>query len=322
MKHVLITGGCGFIGSNLILHLINNSNDMWFVNYDKLTYAGDLSNLDSVKLNGRYTFVKGDICNAQQVEYTIQQYGIDSIIHLAAESHVDNSIEDPLQFVTTNVNGTGVLLEAFRKYCTGRFHYVSTDEVYGTLGDTGMFTEDTPVAPNSPYSASKASGGLMVRSYQRTYGIDTVITSCSNNFGPHQHVEKLIPTVVKTALTGGNIPVYGDGKNIRDWLYVLDHCRAIELVFRKGLTGETYNIGGDHEMSNIDLVSKICGLLDRLRPKQDGMSYKQQITFVTDRKGHDYRYAVDCNKLKTELGWSSSANFDELLESTIKYYID
>jgi len=322
MKNVLVTGGCGFIGSNLILHLINNCKNINVINFDKLTYAGRLEYLDNVKLDGRHTFIKGDICNEQQVEFTIEQYNVDSIIHLAAESHVDNSITNPLQFITTNVYGTGVLLEAFRKHCTGRFHYVNTDEVYGALGNTGMFTEETPLAPNSPYSASKAGGGLLVRSYQRTYNIDAVITSCSNNFGPHQHEEKLIPTVIRTALSLDTIPVYGDGKNVRDWLYVHDHCRAIELVFRDGLSGEIYNIGGDCEINNIDLVTTLCKLLDRLKPRTDGVSYVDQISFVQDRKGHDFRYAVDCTKLKTELGWSPSSNFDELLESTVKYYID
>lgn len=322
MKNILITGGCGFIGSNLILHLLNNCDGYNVVNFDKLTYASDRDHLSSVEQHSAYTFVEGDICDNEMVNYTIKHHNIDSIIHLAAESHVDNSISNPLQFVTTNVGGTGILLDAFRRHCPGRFHYVNTDEVYGALGETGMFTENTPLAPNSPYSASKAGGGLLVRSYQRTYGIDTVITSCSNNFGPHQHAEKLIPTVIRTAMSLDTIPVYGDGKNVRDWLYVHDHCVAIELVFRKGVSGEIYNIGGDQEVNNNDLVNKLCKLLDVLKPRVDGKSYTEQITYVQDRKGHDYRYAVDCTKLKTELGWSPSVNFDELLESTVRYYLN
>ena len=319
MNNVLITGGCGFIGSNLIIHLLNNHRDMNIVNLDCLTYAADTLYLKSVYTDDNYLLVMEDIRDEKQVERVIKKYEIDSIIHLAAESHVDNSINNPSEFVSTNINGTMVLLEAFRKYCTGRFLYVSTDEIYGALGPTGVFTESSPIAPNSPYSASKAAAGLMVRSYHKTFKLNVVTTSCSNNYGKHQHREKLIPTVITTALNGEPIPVYGDGKNVRDWLHVDDHARAIDLVFRYGNAGETYNIGGDNEVSNIDLVKKICGVLNRLKPAD--APYENQILFVEDRKGHDFRYAVDATKIKTELNWCPSDNFDLLLEQTIKYYV-
>jgi dTDP-glucose 4,6-dehydratase len=319
MNNVLITGGCGFIGSNLILYLLNKHADMQIVNFDKLTYAADMNHLRSVSRHHNYWFVQGDICDEQLVGDTIQEYEIDSIIHLAAESHVDNSINNPSQFVTTNVNGTCVLLEAFRKYCDGRFHYVSTDEIYGALGHEGFFHEDSPLRPNSPYSASKAAAGLMARSYHKTFGLDVVTTSCSNNYGRHQHREKLIPTVISTAKNGHNIPVYGHGNNVRDWLHVDDHCSAIDLVFRDGAPGEMYNIGGDNEICNIDLVKQICRVLDQMHPKEH--PHESQIQFVEDRKGHDFRYAVDSTKIKTELNWCPSSDFDLLLEQTIKYYV-
>ena len=292
---------------------------MNIVNLDCLTYAADTLYLKSVYTDDNYLLVMEDIRDEKQVERVIKKYEIDSIIHLAAESHVDNSINNPSEFVSTNINGTMVLLEAFRKYCTGRFLYVSTDEIYGALGPTGVFTESSPIAPNSPYSASKAAAGLMVRSYHKTFKLNVVTTSCSNNYGKHQHREKLIPTVITTALNGEPIPVYGDGKNVRDWLHVDDHARAIDLVFRYGNAGETYNIGGDNEVSNIDLVKKICGVLNRLKPAD--APYENQILFVEDRKGHDFRYAVDATKIKTELNWCPSDNFDLLLEQTIKYYV-
>lgn len=318
-NNVLITGGCGFIGSNLILHLLNKHDHIKVVNLDKLTYAADIGYLRPVKKHVNYQFVKGDICDKQLVENVILEHEIDSIIHLAAESHVDNSINNPLQFVDTNVNGTCVLLEAFRQHCSGRFHYVSTDEIYGALGSTGEFTESSPIAPNSPYSASKASAGLIARSYHKTFGLDIVTTSCSNNYGRHQHHEKLIPTVIKTALNGHDIPVYGKGDNVRDWLYVGDHCEAIDLVFHDGRPGEVYNVGGDNEISNIDLVRQICRVLDKLKPKDK--PHEAQIKFVEDRKGHDFRYAVDASKIKNELNWCTSNNFELLLEQTIKHYV-
>ena len=319
MNNVLITGGCGFIGSNLIIHLLNNHRDMNIVNLDCLTYAANPGYLESVYTDDNYVLVMEDIRDEKQVERVIKKHEIDSIIHLAAESHVDNSINNPSEFVSTNINGTMVLLEAFRKFCSGRFLYVSTDEIYGALGPTGVFTESSPLAPNSPYSASKAAAGLMVRSYHKTFKLNVVTTSCSNNYGRHQHREKLIPTVITTALNGEPIPVYGNGKNVRDWLHVDDHCRAIDLVFRHGSAGETYNIGGDNEVSNIDLVKKICTMLNRLKPK--GAPYENQILFVDDRKGHDFRYAVDATKIKTQLNWCPSDNFDLLLEQTIKHYV-
>lgn len=319
MNNVLITGGCGFIGSNLIIHLLNNHRDMNIVNLDCLTYAANPGYLESVYTDDNYVLVMDDIRDEKRVEQVIKKHEIDSIIHLAAESHVDNSINNPSEFVSTNINGTMVLLEAFRKFCSGRFLYVSTDEIYGALGPTGVFTESSPLAPNSPYSASKAAAGLMVRSYHKTFKLNVVTTSCSNNYGRHQHREKLIPTVITTALNEEPIPVYGNGKNVRDWLHVDDHCRAIDLVFRHGSAGETYNIGGDNEVSNIDLVKKICTVLNRLKPKST--PYENQILFVDDRKGHDFRYAVDATKIKTELNWCPSDNFDLLLEQTIKHYV-
>jgi len=319
MNNVLITGGCGFIGSNLIIHLLNNHRDMNIINLDCLTYAANPGYLESVYTDDNYVLVMDDIRDEKRVEQVIKKHEIDSIIHLAAESHVDNSINNPSEFVSTNINGTMVLLEAFRKFCSGRFLYVSTDEIYGALGPTGVFTESSPIAPNSPYSASKAAAGLMVRSYHKTFKLNVVTTSCSNNYGRHQHREKLIPTVISTALSGEPIPVYGDGTNVRDWLHVDDHCRAIDMVFRHGDAGETYNIGGDNEVSNIDLVKKICGILNKLKPR--GAPYENQILFVEDRKGHDFRYAVDATKIKTELNWCPSDNFDILLEQTIKHYV-
>lgn len=320
MKTVLITGGCGFIGSNLVLYMLRSYWDqLHIVNIDKLTYAGDLNRLKRIEQYSNYMFIQGDICDEKHVTDIFQKYDVDHVVHLAAESHVDNSINNPTQFVQSNIIGTHVLLEAFRKYSKGRFHYVSTDEVYGSLGPTGLFTEQSQISPNSPYSASKASAGLMVRSYGVTFGIDVVTTCCSNNYGPHQHQEKLIPTVIRTAIEGKDIPVYGAGDNIRDWLYVEDHCRAIDVVFHKGVTREVYNVGGDNEMSNLDLIHRICNILDRLVPANK--PYADQIRFVEDRKGHDFRYAVDASKIKKELNWKPSGDFDSLLEETIKYYV-
>lgn len=319
MSNVLITGGSGFIGSNLTIYMVEKYNDINIINLDKLTYAADADYLNPIKHHDNYTFIQGDVCDSRCVERVIKQYNIDSIIHLAAESHVDNSITNPLEFVNTNVVGTCVLLNAFKNNCSGRFHYVSTDEIYGALGTTGQFHEYTPLAPNSPYSASKASGGLFVRSYRETFDINTVITSCSNNYGPNQHHEKLIPTVIKAALSGGDIPVYGTGENVRDWLYVQDHCQAIDIVFRRGTTGETYNVGGGCEVSNITLIHKICKTLDRLKPAEH--PYQEQIKFVTDRLGHDFRYSVCYDKIKTELQWEPETDFDTGLTNTIKHYI-
>jgi len=318
-KNILITGGCGFIGSNLVLHLAKKYPNYKLVNLDLMTYASDASYLESLKDNPNYVFVKGDIRDEKLVNELFDEHKIDSVIHLAAESHVDNSIERPLDFVTTNVVGTCVLLEVFRRKGKGRFHYVSTDEIYGTLGKKGLFAETTPLAPNSPYSASKASGNFFVDAYYETYDMNVVMTSCSNNYGPHQHREKLIPTIVRTALAGDDIPIYGKGDNVRDWLFVEDHCVAIDEVFHNGKVGEIYNVGGNKELNNLELATMICKLLDELKPKKT--KYEEQLTFVTDRLGHDFRYAVDFSKIHTELGWNPTKDFEGKLRETIKWCI-
>jgi len=316
-KNILITGGCGFIGSNLVLHLAKKYPNYKLINLDLMTYASDESYLESLKDNPNYIFVKGDIRDEKLVNKLFDEHNIDSVIHLAAESHVDNSIKRPLDFVTTNVVGTCVLLEAFRNKGKGRFHYVSTDEIYGTLGATGKFSETTPFDPNSPYSASKASGNFFVNAYSETYKLNVITTSCSNNYGPHQHREKLIPTIVRTALAGKDIPIYGKGDNVRDWLFVEDHCVAIDEVFHNGKTGEIYNVGGDKELNNLELATMICKLLDELKPKKT--KYEQQLTFVTDRLGHDFRYAVDFSKIHNELNWNPTKDFEGKLRETIKW---
>ncbi len=333
MKSILVTGGAGFIGSNFIIHFLEKYPDYFIINLDKLTYAGDLANISEIADNKRYKFVQGDICNADLVKYLLNEYDVRGIIHFAAESHVDNSITGPEAFIRTNVNGTFTLLDAayrywmtkpfaFREgYEACRFHHISTDEVYGTLGETGLFTEQTPYAPNSPYSSSKASSDLIVRSYHHTYGMNVVTTNCSNNYGPKQHDEKLIPTIIRKCLNGQPIPIYGDGKNIRDWLYVLDHCKGIDLAFHKGVSGETYNIGGRNERKNIDIARSICAFLDKVYPKSSG-SYAEQITFVEDRAGHDRRYAIDADKIETQLGWLAEENFDSGIIKTVSWYLE
>ena len=318
-KNILITGGCGFIGSNLVLHLARKYPNYKLINLDLMTYASDESYLKTLKDNPNYVFVKGDIREEKLVNKLFDEHNIDSVIHLAAESHVDNSIERPLDFVTTNVVGTCVLLEAFRNKGKGRFHYVSTDEIYGTLGATGKFSETTPFDPNSPYSASKASGNFFVNAYSETYKLNVITTSCSNNYGPHQHREKLIPTIVRTALAGKDIPIYGKGDNVRDWLFVEDHCVAIDEVFHNGKTGEIYNVGGNKELNNLELANKICDILDELKPKET--KYSEQLTFVEDRKGHDFRYAVDFSKIHNELNWNPTKDFEGKLRETIKWCI-
>ena len=330
---ILVTGGAGFIGSNFIPYFLEVFPQYHVVNLDKLTYAGNLDNLKECEHNPRYTFVKGDICDAELVNKLFAEHDIRHVFHFAAESHVDNSITDPLPFIKTNIEGTFTLLEAARKhwmtapgqvkpgYKNCRFHHISTDEVYGTLGETGFFTETTPYAPNSPYSASKASSDLIVRAYHHTYGMNVTTSNCSNNYGPKQHDEKLIPTIIRKALSGQPIPIYGDGKNVRDWLYVLDHCKGIALVWQKGRAGETYNIGGHNERSNLQIVDTICSILDQKRPAADGKSYKQLITFVKDRAGHDRRYAIDATKLETELGWKADENFDTGIVKTVEWYL-
>ena len=331
-KTILITGGAGFIGSNFIPLFLKNNSGVKVVNLDLLTYAGDLSNLKEVEEHPDYNFIQGDICDRALVEELFKKYDIDGVINFAAESHVDNSIEGPEVFIRTNVNGTFTLLDVAYKawmnapftYKTGcelnRFHHISTDEVYGSLGPEGYFTETTPYAPNSPYSASKASSDMLVRSYQHTYGMNTLITNCSNNYGPKQHKEKLIPTIIRKALSGEAIPIYGDGLNVRDWLYVEDHCKAIDLVYKKGNTGEVYNVGGDAEKNNISIAKLICGKLDQLSPKDSG-SYKDQIEFVKDRPGHDRRYAIDATKIKKDLGWKPEENFETGIQKILTWYL-
>ena len=332
MNSILVTGGAGFIGSNLVEYLVNKYPDFKIVVVDSLTYAGDLENLNAVKDLKNFTFVHGSICDRGLMERVFHHYIVHGVIHLAAESHVDNSISEPDVFIETNVKGTFTLLDVAYKYWmekpfvykpgfeNARFLHVSTDEVYGTLGETGLFTEQTPYAPNSPYSASKASSDMIVRSYHHTYGMNTVITNCSNNYGPHQHDEKLIPTVIRKALAGEEIPIYGDGKNIRDWLYVLDHCKGIDLVYDYGKSGEVYNIGGKNERDNNYIATKICELLDTLVPKET--SYKNQITYVKDRAGHDYRYAIDASKIENNLGWKAAENFESGILKTVEWYIE
>jgi len=331
MTNILLTGCAGFIGSNLVPYFLNKYPDYNLINLDLLTYAGNLENIKECEDNPRYKFIKGDICNRELVEFIFNEYNIQGVIHFAAESHVDNSIKNPGVFVQTNVNGTFTLLDvAYKqwmqkpftckeKYKGSRFHHISTDEVYGTLGGSGLFTEKTPYAPNSPYSASKASSDMIVRSYIKTYGLDCVITNCSNNYGPKQHDEKLIPTIIRNALQGDTIPIYGDGKNIRDWLYVLDHCKGIDLVYHKGKKGQTYNIGGGNERTNLQIVDKICSILDEKMPQQK--SYKGLITFLEDRAGHDKRYGIDATKIENELGWKADENFESGIVKTIEWYL-
>ncbi|MBX2914234.1 MAG: dTDP-glucose 4,6-dehydratase [Cyclobacteriaceae bacterium] len=333
MKTVLITGGAGFIGSNFIIHYLTNNPEIRVVNIDLLTYAGTPDNLKEVAANNRYTFVKGDICDRNFVDALFTQHNISGVIHFAAESHVDNSISGPEAFIRTNINGTFTLLDVARKHWLNapfetkdgkkdnRFLHVSTDEVYGTLGAEGLFTEKTHYAPNSPYSASKASSDLLVRSYFHTYGLNVVTTNCSNNYGPKQHNEKLIPTIIRKALSNQPIPIYGDGMNVRDWLYVLDHVKGIELVFKKGVAGETYNIGGRNERTNNQIVQTICEILDTEKPAANGKSYKSLITYVKDRAGHDKRYAIDATKIENELGWKAEENFESGIRKTIAWYL-
>jgi len=330
-KSILVTGCAGFIGSNFVPYFLDKYKDYFVVNLDLLTYAGDLANLKEVEENENYKFIQGDICNRDLVAFIFTEYDIQGVIHFAAESHVDNSIKNPGVFIETNVNGTFTLIDVAYKqwmekpftFKTGyencRFHHISTDEVYGTLNETDLFTEETPYAPNSPYSASKASSDMIVRAYQETYGMNTVITNCSNNYGPKQHDEKLIPTIIRKALSGESIPIYGDGKNIRDWLYVLDHCKGIDLVYHTGKEANVYNIGGRNERTNLQIVDAICSILDEKVPS--AKSYKELITFVEDRAGHDRRYAIDATKLENELGWKADENFDTGIVKTIDWYL-
>jgi dTDP-glucose 4,6-dehydratase len=325
---LLVTGGAGFIGANFVLSTIESTGET-VLNLDNLTYAGNRRNLDAVDGDARHRFVQGDICDRELVGRLLRTHRPRAIVHFAAESHVDRSIAGPAEFVQTNVVGTWTLLEEARTYWEAdgrngafRFLQVSTDEVYGSLGpDDPAFTEETPYAPNSPYAASKAAADQMVRAYHHTYGLPTLTTNCSNNYGPRQFPEKLIPLVIRNALAGQPLPVYGDGRNVRDWLYVADHCAAVRLVLEKGRVGAAYNIGGECERANIDLVRTLCALLDRLRPRAAG-SYAELIHFVKDRPGHDRRYAMNIGKIGRELGWRPRESFESGLEKTVRWYID
>ncbi|MFD1139455.1 dTDP-glucose 4,6-dehydratase [Paenibacillus urinalis] len=309
---LLVTGGAGFIGSNFVLYMLEKYPDYEIINVDALTYAGNLENLKSVEHNSKHTFVKADITDAQAIDKLIQQ-DVDVVVNFAAESHVDRSIMEPDVFVKTNVLGTQVLLDAAKKYNVSKFVQVSTDEVYGSLGATGLFTEETPLAPNSPYSASKAGGDLLVRAYHETFGLPVNITRCSNNYGPYQFPEKLIPLMISQALSDKSLPIYGDGLNIRDWLYVEDHCSAIDLVIHQGKLGEVYNIGGNNERTNIQIVETILEELGKP---------KSLITYVKDRPGHDRRYGIDPAKTMTELGWKPKHSFETGIKETIRWYLD
>ncbi len=327
---ILITGGAGFIGSNLVHHCLEGE-EFKLINLDKLTYAGNLESLLSVQDNLRHVFVKGDICDGGLLKDLFQKYQPQAVMHLAAESHVDRSIDGPGEFIQTNMVGTFQLLEAARGYWSTlaeekkqsfRLLHISTDEVYGSLGNEGYFTEESRYQPSSPYSASKASSDHIVRAYYHTYGLPTMITNCSNNYGPRQFPEKLIPLVILNALEGKNLPVYGDGQNVRDWLYVEDHCRALLTVLAHGKPGETYNIGGNHEKSNLEVVQTVCKLLDELNPRPDGKPYREQIVFVKDRPGHDFRYAIDASKIQQQLGWQPAENFESGLRRTVEWYLN
>ncbi|WP_275099263.1 dTDP-glucose 4,6-dehydratase [Sedimenticola hydrogenitrophicus] len=329
---LLITGGAGFIGSAVIRHLLTET-DNQVLNLDKLTYAGNIESLASVSDNPRYHFVRGDICDRDMVSSLFVKFQPDVVMHLAAESHVDRSIEGPAEFIQTNIVGTSVLLEVARSYWSNlpagrkanfRFHHISTDEVYGSLSADGLFTEETPYDPSSPYSASKASSDHLVRAWHRTYGFPVLVTNCSNNYGPYQFPEKLIPLIILNALDGKPLPVYGDGRQIRDWLHVEDHARALYRVVTEGRVGGTYNIGGHNEKTNIEVVHAVCDLLDEFRPdRPDGIaSYRDLITFVADRPGHDQRYAIDASRIQAELGWVPEETFESGLRKTVQWYLD
>lgn len=330
-RNILVTGGAGFIGCHLVEHLLSKYPGSKIINLDLLTYAGDSGRLKAHENNPNYIFIQGDIGDTQLVSELFTKHKIDGVMHLAAESHVDNSISGPRIFFETNVMGTQNLLDNAKKYwlekngqlksefAAAKFLHVSTDEVYGSLGDSGYFTEDTPYAPNSPYSASKAASDFVARSYFHTYGLPIVISNCSNNFGPKQHDEKLIPTIIRNAITKKAIPIYGNGKNIRDWLYVSDHCTALDKIFTNGLLGESYNIGTHNEKTNIEIATLICEILDEILPAGD--SYKDQISYVQDRAGHDFRYAIDNSKICQELGWEPEGVFSRNLKTTIEWYV-
>ena len=324
----LVTGGCGFIGSNFVLQQINSTNNT-ILNLDKLTYAGNSENLSSIQNHERYDFAKGDICDATLVSETITNFQPDAIVHFAAESHVDRSIDCPMEFVNTNIIGTATILDASLKYCGHKkikdkfkFLHVSTDEVFGSLGHNGFFNEKTPYDPSSPYSASKAGSDHLVRAWQRTYGFPALITNCSNNYGPFQFPEKLIPLMIANCFDEKPLPVYGEGLNVRDWLFVEDHCEALYEVLQNGKIGETYNIGGNNEIRNIDIVNTICSTLNELKPRSNSKSYTDFITYVKDRPGHDFRYAVDSTKIKKTLNWKPKETFKTGIRKTIQWYLD
>lgn len=326
---IFVTGGAGFIGSALVRHLIENTaHDV--LNFDKLTYAGTLSTVERVAASDRYRFVRGDVCDAEAVRAAIAGFRPDVITHLAAESHVDRSIDGPGAFIQTNLVGTFVMLSEARSYWQGldqaaqrgfRFHHISTDEVYGSLGDNGLFTEDTPYDPRSPYSASKAGSDHLVSAWGHTYGLPVLITNCSNNYGPYHFPEKLIPLMIVKALGHEPLPIYGKGDQVRDWLYVEDHVRALQAVFERGEAGRTYNIGGHNEKQNIEVVETVCAILDRLRPRADGKGYAEQISSVADRPGHDKRYAIDARRINDELGWRPQETFESGIEKTVAWYL-
>lgn len=328
---ILITGGAGFIGSAVIRHIINNTDDE-VLNIDKLTYAGNLESLKDIEQSARYSFKQIDICNSEAMTEAFSSFSPDLVMHLAAESHVDRSIDGPAEFITTNIVGTYTLLEVVRHYWQGmdqtkkaqfKFHHISTDEVYGDLeGTTDLFTESTPYAPSSPYSASKASSDHLVRAWQRTYGMPTLITNCSNNYGPYHFPEKLVPLVILNALDGKALPIYGKGNQIRDWLFVEDHARALYKVITEGKVGETYNIGGHNEKQNIEVVKAICKILDELQPQANLKPYQSLISFVKDRPGHDVRYAIDASKIDSELGWKPEESFESGIRKTVEWYLD
>ncbi|MFZ4166814.1 dTDP-glucose 4,6-dehydratase [Brevundimonas sp. NPDC058933] len=327
---ILVTGGAGFIGSALVRRLIEHTDHEVLV-FDKLTYAGLLSSLEPAAGSNRYTFVQADICDAEMVARTLQEFQPDVVAHLAAESHVDRSIDGPGEFVQTNLVGTFVMLNQALGYWRNlpearkaafRFHHISTDEVFGSLGEEGFFTETTPYDPRSPYSASKAGSDHLVRAWGHTYGLPVLVTNCSNNYGPYHFPEKLIPLIIIRALNGEPLPVYGDGSNVRDWLFVDDHARALQAVFEKGQPGQTYNVGGNAEQKNIDVVTAICTILDQLRPRDDGQAYANQITYVADRPGHDQRYAIDASKIGADLDWTPSVTFEEGIARTVRWYLE